>query len=201
NKILASPDLIVPDAPGRNVSDLISLQLLSVPAQPSGPGGVSTSITLSGLVTDPGSYTKADLQTDFTPVQELVSGDTYTGVHLWTFLNPSNSNITSQYVVTTGSDGYVVVLSLAELDQSVAGNTANLLPYADTGTDFPGSGVARTIFSNDNKHGRWVSNLNQITVAAVPEPGSIMLIISWFIGMALCWRRGAWDICAFISAA
>ena len=172
SSMLASPELIVPGAPGRNVADLVSLDLLSVPAQPSGPGGVSTSVTLSGLVTDPGSYTKADLEADFTPVQELVSGDNYTGVPLWTFLNPSNGDITSQYVVTTGTDGYEVVLSLAELDPSLGGNPANLLPYADTRTDFPGAGIARTIFPNDNKHGRWVSNLDRITVAAVsvPEP-------------------------------
>jgi hypothetical protein len=69
-----------------------------------------------------------------------------------------------------------VVLSLAELDPSLGGNPANLLPYADTGTDFPGDGVARTIYPLDNKHGRWESNLDAVEVlTAVPEPGSLAL--------------------------
>ena len=108
---------------------------------------------------------------------------------LWTFLNPNNSNITSQYVVTAGTDGYEVVLSLAELDPSLGGNPANLLPYADTGTDFPLDGVARTILPSDNKHGRWVSNLDSIEVAAVPEPGSGMLLVSSLVAMAVIRRR------------
>jgi hypothetical protein len=189
NNLLSSPELIVPGAPGRDVLDLSTLQLLAVPALPAGPGSVSSSLSLSGFVTNPGSYTKADLQADFTPMQETVSGDTYTGVPLWTFLNPSNGNTISQYVVTAGTDSYEVVLSLAELDPSLGGNPANLLPYADTGMDFPLDGVARTILPSDNKHGRWVSNLVSIEVAAVPEPGSCMLLVSSLVTMAVIWRR------------
>jgi hypothetical protein len=189
NNLLLSPELIVPGASGRDVLDLSTLQLLAVPALPAGPGGISSSVSLSGFVTHPGSYTKADLQADFTPVQETVSGDTYIGVLLWTFLNPSNSNTISQYVVTAGTDGYEVVLSLAELDPSLGGNPANLLPYADTGTDFPLDGVARTILPSDNKHGRWVSNLDSLGVAAVPEPETIALLVSGLVTMAMIRRR------------
>jgi hypothetical protein len=98
----------------------------------------------------------------------MVNGDNYTGVPFWTFLDPRDSYVTRQYVVTAGTDGYEVVLSLAELVPSLGGNPANLIPYADTGTDFPGNGVARTILPGDNKHGRWESNLDRVAVAGKP---------------------------------
>jgi hypothetical protein len=68
------------------------------------------------------------------------------------------------------------------------------LPYADTGTDFPGSAVARTIFPNDNKHGRWESNLDFVEVASVPEPASLGLLVVALMFMAgLRPRRRAAD--------
>jgi hypothetical protein len=188
--LLASPELVVPGAPGRDVGNLAALQLLSVPAAPNGPGGQSTSVQLTGAVANPGSYTLTTLQTDFTPVMETVSGDTYTGVPLWTFLNATNSNVTDQIVITRGTDGYEVVLALAELDPALGGNPQDLLPYADTGTDFPGDGVARTIFPNDNKHGRLESNLDFVEVASVPEPVSLTLLgVGLFATAALHRRR------------
>ena len=126
---------------------------------------------MTGNTNNAGSYTKADLQGDFTPVTSTISGDTYTGVPLWILLDPTGS-ATGQIVVTQGSDGYEVVLSLAEIDPALGGNPDDLLPYADTGADFPTDGVARTIFPDDNRHGRWESNLRLIDVLPVPEPGS-----------------------------
>jgi hypothetical protein len=188
--LLTTPDLIVPGAPGRDVTNLTSLRLLSVPALPTGPGGKSTSVLLTGAVTHPGSYTKTDLESDFTPVHEVISGDNYTGVPLWTFLSPSNNAITDQIVITQGTDGYEVVLSLAEIDPSLGGNPADLLPYADSVSDFPADGVARTIFPNDNKHGRWESNLDYVDVASVPEPGPLTLLaVALGALAAMKWRR------------
>jgi hypothetical protein len=103
--LLSAPNLIVPEVPGRGVTDLTSLQLLSVPALPIGAGGVSDHVDLSGLVTNPGAYTKTDLQNDFTPVPETVSGDNYTGVPLWTCLNTNDPNVPDDLVVTVGTDG------------------------------------------------------------------------------------------------
>jgi hypothetical protein len=80
------------------------------------------------LVTNPGAYTKTDLQNDFTPVPETVNGDNYTGVPLWTFLNTNDPNFTDDLVVTAGTDGYEVVLSLAELDPRSAGIPAICFP-------------------------------------------------------------------------
>ncbi len=171
--LLTQPELIVPGGAGRNISNLSSLHLLAAPAT-SGAGGVTTSFQLTGNTNNAGTYTKADLQGDFTPVTSTISGDTYTGVPLWTLLDPTGS-ATGQIVVTQGSDGYEVVLSLAEIDPALGGNPDDLLPYADTGADFPTDGVARTIFPDDNRHGRWESNLRLIDVLPVPEPGSFAL--------------------------
>lgn len=174
--LLPSPELIVPGGAGRNLTTLTALRLLSAPAGPTAPENVqSTSVQLSGNVTHPGSYNLSHLQS--LPVtNETVSGDDYTGVALWTFLDTDAASVTSQIVITRGTDDYEVVLSLAELDPALGGNPEDLLPYADTGGNFPGDGVARTIFPNDNKHGRWESNLDFVdVVSAVPEPGTLTL--------------------------
>jgi hypothetical protein len=188
NQLLATPELVVPGMPARNLSSLASLQLAAVPALPTGPGGVSTSVALTGAVVNPGTYTAADLQTKFTADQKTVSGHTYTGVPLFTFINPKGSSL-NKIGVTEATDGYEVVLALAELDPALGGNPDDLLPYADTGTDFPGDGIARTILPNDNKHGRWESNLTAIDVYAVPESATLPLFLSALTCFAFLKRR------------
>jgi len=132
---LATPSLIVPGQPGRDVTNLKSLQILSVPAI-SGAGGVSTAVQLSGNVAAPGSYNLAKPQT-FTPAQLTVGSDTYTGVPLWAFLNTTAASSLNQIVTTQATDGYEVVVALAELDPVLGGNPNDLLPYADTANTFP----------------------------------------------------------------
>jgi hypothetical protein len=190
--LLASPELIVPGAAGaanRDLLGLTSLQLLSVPALPPGTGLPSSAVQLSGAVTNPGSYNQTALQTNFTPVAETVGTDTYTGVPLYTFLNPSNSDSANQLVVVQATDGYELVTSLAELDPAFGGSLSDLLPYADTAGNFPADGVARTLFPTDNAHGRWVSNVDSIDVQGVPEPGSVTLLTIALIAMATVRNR------------
>jgi hypothetical protein len=179
------------NAAGRNVPNLSSLQVLAVDALPNGAGGQSTSVNLSGSVTNPGQYTLSALQNNFTPVHEMVGTDVYTGVPLFSFINPSAPNILNQIVITSGTDGYEVVLSLAELDPNFGGNPANLLPYADTDGDFPTNGIARTILPLDNRHGRWLSNLDSVIVvqAAVPEPSTWAMMLIGFAGLAFAFRQ------------
>jgi hypothetical protein len=204
----ATPDLVtfsgntaslaftLPGAAGRDVTNLTSLQLLSVSALPALPVGssvpLSTSVMLVGNVSFPGAYTfqGSDPQ-NVSPITETVNGDTYTGPPFFALIDPSDPNILNQYVVTAGTDGYEVLLSLAELDPafgaSTATNQVDLVPYADTGGNFPGAALARTILPADTlfAHGRWVSNLDLIEVDTVPEPTSVALLISALLGMAI----------------
>ena len=124
-----------------------------------------------------------------------VSGpDTFAGVPLWTFINPSSlSNITSQIVDATATDGYVVALSLAELDPALGGNPDNLLAYADTTGGFPTNGVARYVLPSDNRRGRWNSNLVSIgvSVAVVPEPSTWAMMLLGFAALVFAGFRRA----------
>ena len=155
-----TPPFVVPGGPtGSTIASLASLQLLAFPAMPTGAGGESTTVTLSGNVTSPGAYTLTMLQNNFTAVQQTVSGDTYTGIPLLTFIDTTSANINTQIVVGQATDGYQVVYSLSEL-----ANLNNIIAYAATGTDFPTDGVARTILPADNLHGRFISNLQFLAV-------------------------------------
>jgi hypothetical protein len=175
-------------AAGRDLAGLTSLTVIAAPAA-KGPGGVTTAVTLSDAVTNPGSYNLAALQA-FPPRQVTANGTLYTGVPLFDFIQPTKSDITRQFVVTTGSDGYVVTLSLAELDPAYGGSLNDLLAYAG-GTDFPSNGVARLVFPGDTaKRGRWNSNLGTISVSVVPEPSTWAMMLLGFGGLgALSWRR------------
>jgi hypothetical protein len=194
-----SLSLIDPNANAsfRNVTGLTSLQILSAPAAPTGAGGATTSLTLSGLVSNPGSYSLADLQSlpSYTTTTTYLSGGnpvvkTFTGASLWTFLDPSDLvDLTTQIVVAQASDGYEVVYSLAELAPILGGNP--LLAYSDTTGGFPNDGFARTAFPGDRNGGRYVSNLISISVSsAVPEPSTWAMMILGFIGLGtMTYRR------------
>jgi hypothetical protein len=163
--LLATPQFVVPGGPaGSTIASLASLQLLAFPALPTGAGGESTTVTLSGNVTSPGTYTLTMLQNDFAPVQQTVSGDTYTGIPLQTFINTTSPNINTQIVVGQATDGYEVVYSLSEFAIVTGVGATDILAYAATGTDFPADGVARTILPDDNLHGRFISNLQALAV-------------------------------------
>ncbi len=81
--------MVVPgdQAGGRYVSNLVSLQVDSLPAQTPGPGGISEQFTVSGHVADPGVFTPITLETlspGVTETATYLSGagsvtDTYTG--------------------------------------------------------------------------------------------------------------------------
>jgi hypothetical protein len=170
--------LVDPSAAARNVTNLTSLQILAVSAVPTGPGGQSTSVTVVGG-SQPGNYNLGQLQS-LPAVQVTPAGSpTYTGTPLSTLLGLSSfalASILNDIVITQGTDGYEVVLAAAELDPDLGGNSNDILAYASTGTDFPGDGIARTIFPTDSKHGRWESNLDEVELAsATPLPAALPL--------------------------
>ena len=182
-----------PGASGRDIGNLKSLQVIAAPASKGTGGGQSAKVNLSGNVINPGAYTLSDLKNDFAPAQTTWSGVTYAGVSFFNFVNASRtSDITGQIVVTTATDGYVVTLSLAELDPSLGGNPNDLLAYAATNTDFPANGVARLVFPNDNRRGRWNSNLDFVSVgAAVPEPSTWAMMLMGLGVLGFAGRRRA----------
>ncbi len=185
------PELVFPgtNASGRNIADLASLQVLAAPALASGSGGTSSSLALTGKVSRPGNYTLADLQA-LPVVTETINGDTYTGVPLWTLLNSTSNNVMTGYVLASGTDGYEVLYSLAELDPAL-GAAEDLVPYADNQGQFPADGFARIVIPGDNHAGRYVSNLDSLDVDSVPEPDTVIPLATSLLALALLkiWRR------------
>jgi hypothetical protein len=142
-----------------------------------GRGAVSTQLNVSGDVMHPGSFDLAALQA-LPAVTQTAGTSVYTGVSLWTFLNkvvglkgdPAAMHPSlSMYVVATGSDGYRIVISLAELDPEF-GNQPDLIAYAVGGAGLATNGFARLVVPNDGKGGRSVSNLVSLDVFVAPAP-------------------------------
>jgi hypothetical protein len=177
--------MVVPGdiAGGRYVSDLVSLQVVSLPEPgPTGPGGISPEATLSGAVADPTIVTPATLAAlnqSTTETATYLAGsspttDTYTGVSLWTLIQDAGlltdpaikNDLLGFAVVATGSDGYRAVISLGEIDPQF-GNQPDLVAYSDTAGQLgPGGsdGALRLIVPGDHAGGRYVSNLVSLQV-------------------------------------
>jgi len=171
------------NAGGRYVSDLVSLDVKSLPEPgPSGPDGISSQLTLSGEVADPGIVTPktlACLNQSTTETATYTSGtgqvtDTYTGVSLWTLIqdaglltDPSVKNDLLHFgVVATGSDGYRAFISLGEI-YPASGNQPDLIAFRDTGGQLGPNGpdgALRLIVPGDSAGGRYVSNLVSLQV-------------------------------------
>jgi hypothetical protein len=170
-------------AGGRYVSELVSLQVVSLPEPgPTGASGISPSATLSGAVADPTIVTPetlAALNQSTTETATYLAGgspvtDTYTGVSLWNLIqdaglltDPATKNdLLGFVVVATGSDGYRAVISLGEIDPAF-GNQPDLVAYSDTGGQLgPGGsdGAMRLVLPGDVAGGRYVSNLVSLQV-------------------------------------
>jgi hypothetical protein len=177
--------MVVPGdiAGGRYVSDLVSLQVVSLPEpSPAGAGGISPQATLSGAVADPMIVTPATLAALHqctTETATYLAGpspttDTYTGVSLWPLIQDAGlltdpaikNDLLGFAVVATGSDGYRAVISLGEIDP-MFGHQPDLVAYADTkGQLGPGGGdgALRLIVPGDHAAGRYVSNLVSLQV-------------------------------------
>jgi len=99
------------------------------------------------------------------------SDESYSGVALASLLAklnvPLGKNLRGEaltaYVLATGTDGYTVLLSLAEVDPSFH---AGQVLVADTrnGQPLTDDGPFRLVVSGDQRPARWVHNLNSITL-------------------------------------
>ena len=178
---------------GRYVSDLQTLTVRSSGSTVEGVGGgLSTEFAVSGAVTTAGTWDLAALEAlvdeaagdDALPlVERAVGNDVYRGVDLWTFLDKvvgldfsHGFRIPSlpMYLVGTGSDGYKVVVSLGELDPGFGNHPAMIaweikLGGEETFQELDRNGFARLVLPNDQRNGRFVSNLIALEVFVAPE--------------------------------
>lgn len=99
------------------------------------------------------------------------TSETYSGVPLATLLAKINAPLGKElhgeamtsYVVATGSDGYSVVLSLAEVDPSFHEGQV-IVADARDGQPLGKSGPFQLVVSDDKRPARWVHNLVSITL-------------------------------------
>jgi hypothetical protein len=97
--------------------------------------------------------------------------ETYSGVPLATLLAQVNAPLGKElhgeamtsFVVATGSDGYSVVLSLAEVDPSFHEGQVLVADTRD-GQPLANYGPFQLIVSDDKRPARWVHNLVSITL-------------------------------------
>jgi len=97
--------------------------------------------------------------------------EAYSGVPLASLLAKVNAPLGKElhgeamtgYVVATGSDGYSVVLSLAEVDPEFHAGQV-LVADARDGKPLEKNGPFQLIVSDDKRPARWVHNLVSITL-------------------------------------
>ncbi len=200
-------------AGGRYVSNLQSLSVGQGPIVAGAGGGVSTQLSLSGLVSHAGYYDLAGLQalspTTLTATYRQGASttvtDTYTGVSLWSLIlsaglvtNASIKNdVLRYYALITGTDGYSVAVSLGEIDP-MFGNQDDLIAYSDTDGQFDAGsgddGFARLVVPGDLAGGRYVSNIESIQIidaTNAPEPGTLSVLAVAGVALGRLRRRRA----------
>lgn len=154
-----------------------------VAAGQAGAATLTDRFTLFGEVERPGVYDLQRLK-GFAPVQQTVSGRTFTGASLWELIGDAglkpdpdptvrNSSL-SHYVIATGSDGYRAAFSLGGIEPRFGG-APTIVAYDENGGGLGEDGFARIVAPLDNRRGRWVSNLESLEVvnAAPGNPGGL----------------------------
>jgi hypothetical protein len=150
---------------------------LALPAQRAGTVAVEGSLVLTG---DPSHAPVVLSPADFRALPQVTitvhnghtkATETYSGVPLATLLEKVNAPLGKElhgeamtsYVVATGSDGYSVVLSLAEIDPEFHAGQV-LVADAREGKSLEKNGPFQLIVSDDKRPARWVHNLVSITL-------------------------------------
>ncbi|HEX3863348.1 MAG TPA: autotransporter domain-containing protein [Stellaceae bacterium] len=149
--------------------------------------GVTTSFSVGGNVVAPQSFNLGKLQAlpSTTENVSFLAGSsttktTFTGTSLFNLLNTTvgikvnpavKNDILRNVVIATGSDGYQAVSVLGEINPTFGGNPTNpdLVAYANNpGQLLTSDGFARTTVPGDIRGGRYVSNLQSLTVMHDP---------------------------------
>lgn len=166
----------------RALSAALLLVIVAVsPLEAACPGGVSSSFTVSGDVTNRAVFNMNGLQ-QFTPAQANVTYfaagsvviESFTGVLLWDLLNNppvggivTNPNVKNdilhKVVVVTGTDCYQSVFGVGEFDPFFGGSQI-MVAYATGGQSLGDDGFARIVVPGDKAGGRFVSNIAKIEV-------------------------------------
>jgi hypothetical protein len=105
-----------------------------------------------------------------------VENDTFTGALLWDLLqsvgiitNPNVKNdILRKIIIVTGTDGYVSVFTVGEIDPAFGGNQI-LVAYEDNGQPLGSEGPAQIVAPGDKAGGRFVHNIASIIVLGGSE--------------------------------
>jgi DMSO/TMAO reductase YedYZ molybdopterin-dependent catalytic subunit len=141
---------------------------------------------IGGEVANPGRWTVADLQAlpaesvDVTYITD--AGDEvqhhYTGVRFWDLLQEAQPLLDPDqrvasllgYVVLTAKDGYVVVLSLGEIDPEFGGQPF-LLAWEENGQPLAGERSPVVLVTpGDRTEGRYIHGIVTIDVHTVDTP-------------------------------
>jgi hypothetical protein len=160
---------------------LVLIGIASSPLQAACPGGVSTSFTVTGEVTNRAAFDLKALQ-QFAPAQANVTyfaagsvvTESFTGALLWDLLNnsPVNGMVTNpnikndilhKVVIVTGTDCYQSVFGAGEFDPSF-GDSQIMVAYFTGGQSLGADGFARIVVPGDKEGGRFVSNIANIEV-------------------------------------
>jgi hypothetical protein len=144
----------------------------------------ASALEINGLVTgsSAGSFSIAQLQA-LQATTEVLGGDTFTGVSLWTLLGGNatgtTSNITTvgggnnpilrNYVLASGGSGRSL-LSVGEIDPFFGGTgLPYLIAYQKNGTTLA---TPLLVVPQDSTRTRYVSDLTNLSIGAVPAPPS-----------------------------
>jgi hypothetical protein len=148
---------------------------LALPAQRPGTAAVEGSLVLTSdpshapVVLSPAEFRALPHITITVHNSHTNADETYSGVPLATLLAKMNAPLGKElhgeamtsYVVATGSDGYSVVLSLAEVDPEFHAGQV-LVADARDGKPLEKNGPFQLIVSDDKRPARWVHNLVSI---------------------------------------
>jgi hypothetical protein len=149
------------------------------------PSPTTDAIEVSGDVANPGPLALADIQAlpaETVDVTYLMLDGTevehsYTGARFWDVLQLTEPLVDPDlpetslhmYVVLTAKDGYVVVLSLGEIDPEFGGQPY-LLAWDEDGQALSGErGPAMLVPPGDRTEGRYIWGLVSIEVRSVDE--------------------------------
>ncbi|MGB6027292.1 MAG: hypothetical protein WA899_12645 [Candidatus Sulfotelmatobacter sp.] len=154
---------------------------LALPAEWPGTAAVEGSLVLTA---DPSHARVVLSPADFRALPHITitvhnghtnAAETYSGAPLATLLEKVNAPLgkelhgeaMTRYVVATGSDGYSVVLSLAEVDPEFHAGRV-LVADARDGKPLEKNGPFQLIVSDDKRPARWVHNLISIALRRAP---------------------------------